>query len=76
MAAAPESRYAQAMRLAAHRLETHAERTLTTADALEQPSGFGREFDAIRWREAKALRRDAGEDQVRADELRALREHV
>lgn len=72
----PESRYAQAMRLAAHRLELHAERTLKQANALEQPSGFGRAFDQTRWKAAAELRRDAGEDCVRADELRALRGEV
>lgn len=71
-----ESRYAQAMRLAAHRLTIHAERTLKQADALEQQSGFGNSVDNWRWREAAALRKDAGEDRCRIEELHALRENV
>lgn len=71
-----ENRYAQAMRLAAHRLELHAERTEALANALEQPSGFGQAIDTMHWREATALRRDAAEDRSRCAELRALKAGV
>lgn len=67
-----ESPVEQSMRLAAARLGVHANRTRRQATALEAPMGFGEAFDRTCREQAAQLRRDAGEDQCRIDELREL----
>lgn len=68
-----ETQIEQAMRLAEARLQAHKDRTRRQAELLEKPQGYGREYDETCRSAATKLRRDAGEDQCRIDELHELR---